>query len=687
MARPPANIEEVRNALNGCGDSIKAVSFDVFDTVVQRTLPHPDFTKIPAARKLKALLAGESIDAAVSQLLQMRLDIESRQRQEAARRGCDPECRIDVVFREWISRSGLDPVSGLIDSLIEAEISAEQQVVFASRGMPELLSDLKERGMALFYVTDMYLRQGMVKELLQRCGLAGVFDRGYVSCEVMAGKYSGKLFRHILDREGLAANEIIHVGDRAEADVAGARAAGVESILFADSDEARKHAATECVTALARRNRFWEGAKWGRLNIATKPHAELCRHDMRYRIGYAYLGPLFCNFMHQAMDRLASKGADLALLNSREGFLLKEIYHRIAAAHSWNRYPPARYAYLTRKSVYGASLKSFGDRERDMGFHTTTPSLRNMCIRFSLPVEEVEPVVKECGFDSMDSEIHDPWKCPELDQLAAHPAFLRILEAARSNSASILYDYLDQIDYWNAKEVAVIDVGWNGTAQEALAVAFSDLPEAPRITGYYMALLGGKIFGKIKKSRMEGIYHDYRDTTAGIFFSRYLELFETACRAPHPTVIGFDRVGDGQVVPELKSRQSVDFQLESNDDALVSSLQSGILDYTDDYAKTLPFHEQEPVDEAQYHLYQLDRLLRFPAKGEARELTGFSHSEDFGQSLVHVATGNGNWDDPPPVSKKVRHRVLWPEGDKSLKPIPGLALLSNLYRLARTRRY
>jgi predicted HAD superfamily hydrolase len=388
---------------------------------------------------------------------------------------------------------------------------------------------------------------------------------------------------------------------------------------------------------------------------------------------------LFTNFVHRILNQVHEAGVDLVLLNSREGFLLQELYTRIAGALPETNFPPAQYAYLTRKSIYAASLKAFGDREIDMGFHTITPSLRNMFIRYSLPANELEKFALAAGFKSLDDELHDPWSSPELKTLINDPGFLAVMHSTRETAAAIVYDYLEQIGYWDCRKVAMVDVGWNGTTQEALSLAFSHLDDSPEIAGFYMALLGQKQFKATTKSKFTGIYHDYRDNGLSTPFSRFVELFETTCRAPHATVIGFKRNSTGRVLPVFKKRDSLEFQQEQKDDALIASIQCGVLDYADDYVRTMAFHDRDPAVYSDFILYKIDRLMRYPTQAEAEVLTSFSHSEDFGLSLVHV-----------PKSKQlnpVRQRVLWREASMVNGPLPGLNMLFNFYRLIRTRRY
>jgi putative hydrolase of the HAD superfamily len=62
---------------------------------------------------------------------------------------------------------------------------------------------------------------------LYRCGIGQYFEIGLAAREAGMLKPDPRIFEILLERVGLAAHEVVHVGDDAEADVEGARAAGV----------------------------------------------------------------------------------------------------------------------------------------------------------------------------------------------------------------------------------------------------------------------------------------------------------------------------------------------------------------------------------------------------------------------------------------------------------------------------
>ncbi len=70
-------------------------------------------------------------------------------------------------------------------------------------------------------------------ERLEETGLAPLVDGAVASAEVGSAKPDGAIFRAALELAGVEAADAWHVGDTPEADVEGARAAGLRPVLIA----------------------------------------------------------------------------------------------------------------------------------------------------------------------------------------------------------------------------------------------------------------------------------------------------------------------------------------------------------------------------------------------------------------------------------------------------------------------
>jgi putative hydrolase of the HAD superfamily len=91
------------------------------------------------------------------------------------------------------------------------------------------LVELRERGARLICVSNW---DYALPEVLDRVGLLARLDGVVTSASVGARKPDIRVFEAALAAAGCGASEAIHVGDSAEEDVAGARAAGITALLL-----------------------------------------------------------------------------------------------------------------------------------------------------------------------------------------------------------------------------------------------------------------------------------------------------------------------------------------------------------------------------------------------------------------------------------------------------------------------
>ena len=91
------------------------------------------------------------------------------------------------------------------------------------------LTALRDRGLVLVAVSNW---DCSLPRVLDGCGLAELLDGTVTSAEAGSRKPDPEIFELALELAGCDADDALHVGDTAEEDVAGARAAGIRSLLI-----------------------------------------------------------------------------------------------------------------------------------------------------------------------------------------------------------------------------------------------------------------------------------------------------------------------------------------------------------------------------------------------------------------------------------------------------------------------
>jgi putative hydrolase of the HAD superfamily len=101
--------------------------------------------------------------------------------------------------------------------------------------VPGVLAALRARGVRLVVVSNWDVS---LHDVLERTRLRALLDGVVTSAEFGTAKPDPAIFAHALALAGARANEALHAGDDVEADVHGARAAGIEPVFVARDGEA-----------------------------------------------------------------------------------------------------------------------------------------------------------------------------------------------------------------------------------------------------------------------------------------------------------------------------------------------------------------------------------------------------------------------------------------------------------------
>ena len=203
--------------------SAEVVSFDIFDTLVKRTVLKP--TDIFEDAEYSTSNAPREVCARI------RVEAERDARMLAVRQG-----REDTTLDEIYAIIGERLSQGDAKRLKEAEISLELSCCIPYEHMKGIYDLAKKSKARVIAVTDMYLPHDVIRQILQKCGYDDL-DAIFVSSECGLTKASGGLWNHVIDSLGTAPNSIVHFGDNRRSDVDRAKAAGIIAFLVRESHD------------------------------------------------------------------------------------------------------------------------------------------------------------------------------------------------------------------------------------------------------------------------------------------------------------------------------------------------------------------------------------------------------------------------------------------------------------------
>ena len=119
-----------------------------------------------------------------------------------------------------------------LDDVLEALLAAIRFRAYPE--VPDVLARLRAGGARLAVVSNWDVS---LHDVLERTGLRPLLDGVVTSAEFGAAKPDPAIFARALELAGASAAGAVHAGDDVEADVHGARAAGIEPVLVARDGE------------------------------------------------------------------------------------------------------------------------------------------------------------------------------------------------------------------------------------------------------------------------------------------------------------------------------------------------------------------------------------------------------------------------------------------------------------------
>ena len=225
-------------------DSVDGLCLDVFDTLLVRTVPEPAaaFTLLGERWRRQGRLP-EGLTPEV--FAQLRAAAEVRARETSSRTRNTVECRLSEVYAHLATAL---PHAGDPQELADLEVDLERDVCRADLGVADLIGAVNELGKPVYLISDTYFSASQLRRLLERPELQGRAIAGiYTSSDAAVNKgnalFAGggdherggarkSLFDVLLGDIGTPASRLVHLGDHPEADLRGARSAGLQAVLY-----------------------------------------------------------------------------------------------------------------------------------------------------------------------------------------------------------------------------------------------------------------------------------------------------------------------------------------------------------------------------------------------------------------------------------------------------------------------
>lgn len=656
---------------------VLAHSFDVFDTCLVRRWPGADDV-LHAAAERAVPGAPEEFHAELAR--------RRRVGEEEARRARSADAvSLEAIYEQIavdLDALGIDP-----DVLHRAELETELDGLRPVRAARERIADARARGLRVLFLSDMYLPGGLIRAALAAHGMAQDEDRLYVSGDVGLSKFSGALFGHVLEQEGLRPHELLHHGDDAITDDAAPARIGIpvapmvggkpnryEATLLSAGPGPRLVKAR--IAGLSRQVRVAVAEEDGPMGEATALAADV-------------VAPLFSAFVAWLLQEARATGVERLYFVSRDAQVL------LAAAEAIRRPgdPECRYLYGSRQAWF---LPGVRRANRDsLAFVLWPPwglrSPRAALRKLDIDADDVEPALRLRGLDA-DHPLDD--KSLERLWLVLDDLSPMVEERAALARRGVL-GYMAQEGVTDGANCALVDIGWNLSSQRALRRALESGGPGAGIHGYYLGVSqwrGSLAQTGRYRALLREDHPDDAARSAGAWVFRNASLIEQVfAMADHGSCAGYDH-RDGRWIPRLRALDA-----DPRRDALRRRIHQTVVEYTRvAHAEGLFEPDADAVLSAA--LAAGAQAIEQPTRKEAAALAWVLVGDDQNDSQVRSLADPVRFSD---LARKAGSRLglapaasfdtdsVWRAGSLALSPPPvrgGLRSARNLQQTARDGR-
>ena len=365
-AAAECELEKIKEKI--CDSTVKAVSFDVFDTLVLRPFYYPTDLFSYLSFDFNKLAKSDSY----VYFEQIRIDAEKLCRKKLQANGSgDEDITLGDIYACLAETYGLG--KALADEMQALELKAEKRFCYARKTAKELYGLAKYLGKKVIAVSDMYLPEQTVKEILQNCGYE--MDEVFVSSERKTGKWSGNLYKYVQKTMALPKRSFLHIGDSLESDVIQAKKAGWNAAWLPKctdmlennvpdlygGDAMRGFSGTSGAVDMASAH-TWLGWRCAMALAANKlfddPFVSINKEtDFNadpYRIGYFALGPYLYAVTDWLLKKAKEKGAKTVHFAARDGYIPMRATQLFA--EYGREVPKTDYVYFSRKAMALADM-------------------------------------------------------------------------------------------------------------------------------------------------------------------------------------------------------------------------------------------------------------------------------------------------------------------------------------------
>lgn len=416
-------------------DQSEVVSFDIFDTLIIRNCDLPsDIFKF----------VEEKLNIKEGEFSTKRINAEKLARMEK-KKG-------EVTLEEIYQKIDLNN-----KKLIQkTEIATEYEYCNTNWYIKLVFDYCVSKRKTVFITSDMYLPKEVIIKLLRKAGYSN-YDKLLVSSEYNKKKSDGALFKTLIKIANVKKNKIVHIGDNLKSDYFIPKILGLKA-YYCNKNKAINYTYEE-------------------LNVFLK-QTKIQNNNFYYTFGYKILGPAILGYVVWLKRQLIKRKITNIYFMAREGKFIKRAFDEISGGNF-----EEHYIYVSRRSLTVPALAQLSNIRDFFAYRPMYPRVF------------VGKQIEKLGLTKSDFVCYK-WYSEKIinKEIGSLPKSLRaeiandMFKEAKKQGKKELPFLIQYLKQENMKgKFAIVDLGWNGSMQRALAQVLHDSDIQEDMTGFFLA--------------------------------------------------------------------------------------------------------------------------------------------------------------------------------------------------------
>ena len=526
------------------------------------------------------------------------------------------------------------------------ELDTEKKACVVNPEIKELYDYAVSLGKKIIAISDMYLEESFILELLRDNGYND-FAKIYVSSKIGKTKSQEALYRYVLDDLKLQSHRLLHIGDNYESDYVAAKNQGVQVIYYKSLRERASENTNSYLLRSLERSNSPQASLFAAL--LTKRSMILPENEYWYRFGFSYTGIILFHFVTNVYNYCKSNNLSRIYFMARDGQIIKEAFDFL---YEKDKEISSFYMYASRRLFHIAAIKKFDESEIEK-LTVSAPNIPYSDILNRLGFQWLIDEAKEY-FQDIQKPIKSATDREALKRFfALHK--IRIEEEIVAEKEN-LFNYLKSIEFFKDNKKLLVDIGWGCSSQKHLESLLDEK---------FYAMYFGTTKGAYRHTFTKGYFFDngLPKKNSELALSS-LPLVELLFAGNHYSIMKID--SEGQPVYHKKSSYE-DIRIE-----VANKVHKGAIEFIKSYRELLDKYKLPIEQEIDYTV--LTSLLIKPDIEDIVQISKIPHAASLGEASYEPIIKNlhqTQWEFFKNIllGKMSENSSLWPNGNKRYKQL------------------